>query len=94
MVLESGARLRSDFDEDIMIVDPRTSEYRHPVLQDVRQAARLVDALSDIDTCGSAVQPGNIPEETAGLLQWEAAIHDTGKQSGTEATSAYDSAAG
>ena len=60
------------------------------MLQDVREAARLVDALSDIDTYESAVHPGDVPEATASLYKWEAAIHNTGKPVGTEATSAYD----
>ena len=56
----------------------------------MHEAARLVDALSDIDTYESAVHPGDVPEETASLHKWEAAIHNTGKPVGTEATSAYD----
>ena len=90
IVLEAGRVYVSNFDEGIMIVDPRTGEYRHPVLQDVHEAARLVDALSDIDTYESAVHPGDVPEATASLHKWEAAILNTGKPVGTEATSAYD----
>ena len=90
IVLEAGRVYVSNFDEGIMTVDQRTGEYRHPVLQDVREAARLVDALSDIDTYESAVHPGDVPEETASLHKWEAAILNTGKPVGTEATSAYD----
>jgi len=90
IVLEAGRVYVSNFDEGIMIVDSRTGEYRHPVIQDVREAARLVDALSDIDAYESAVHPGDVPEETASLYKWEAAIANTGKPVGTEATSAYD----
>jgi len=90
IVLEAGRVYVSNFDEGIMIVDSRTGEYRHPVLQDVHEAARLVDALSDIDTYESAVHPTDVPEVTASLHKWEAAIADTGKPVGTEATSAYD----
>ena len=90
IVLEAGRVYVSNFDEGIMIVDTRTGEYRHPVLQDVREAARLVDALSDIDTYESAVHPTDVPDETASLHKWEAAILNTGKPVGTEATSAYD----
>jgi trimethylamine--corrinoid protein Co-methyltransferase len=90
IVLEAGRVYVSNFDEGIMIVDTRTGEYRHPVLQDVREAARLVDALSDIDTYESAVHPTDVPEQTASLHKWEAAILNTGKPVGTEATSAYD----
>jgi len=90
IVLEAGRVYVSNFDEGIMIVDSRTGEYRHPVLQDVHEAARLVDALSDIDTYESAVHPTDVPEVTASFHKWEAAIADTGKPVGTEATSAYD----
>ena len=90
IVLEAGRVYVSNFDEGIMIVDTRTGEYRHPVLNDVHEAARLVDALSDIDTYESAVHPSDVPDETASLHKWEAAITNTGKPVGTEATSAYD----
>ena len=36
------------------------------------------------------MHPGDVPEETASLHKWEAAILNTGKPVGTEATSAYD----
>jgi trimethylamine--corrinoid protein Co-methyltransferase len=90
VVLEAGRVYVSNFDEGIMLVDVRTGEYRHPLLRDVHEAARLVDALGDIDTYESAVHPGDVPEETASLYKWEAAILNTGKPVGTEATSAYD----
>ncbi len=90
IVLEAGRVYVSNFDEGIMIVDVRTGEYRHPVLTDVHEAARLVDALSDIDTYESAVHPVDVPEETASLYKWEAAIANTSKPVGTEAVSAAD----
>jgi trimethylamine--corrinoid protein Co-methyltransferase len=90
IVLEAGRVYVTNFDEGIMIVDTRTGEHRHPVLQDVREAARLVDALSDIDTYESAVHPTDVPDETASLYKWEAAVLNTGKPVGSEATSAYD----
>ena len=36
------------------------------------------------------MHPGDVPEATASLYKWEAAILNTGKPVGTEATSAYD----
>jgi trimethylamine---corrinoid protein Co-methyltransferase len=90
IVLEGGRVYVSNFDEGIMVVDARSGEYRHPVLTDVHEAARLVDALPDIDTYESAVHPSDVPEETASLHKWLAAIENTGKPVGTEATSAYD----
>ncbi len=90
IVLEAGRVYFSNFDEGIMVVDPRSGERRHPLLRDVHEAARLVDALPDIDTYESAVHPGDVPEETASLHKWLAAVENTGKPVGTEATSAYD----
>ena len=92
IVLEAGRVHFANFDEGIMFVDPRTGEYRHPMLKDVRDAARLVDALSDIDAYESAVHPVDVPDETSSLHKWEAAILNTGKPVGTEATSGFDCA--
>jgi trimethylamine--corrinoid protein Co-methyltransferase len=52
--------------------------------------ARLVDALPNIDTYESAVGAVDVPDETASLHMWEAAIHNTSKPVGTEATTAWD----
>ena len=90
IVLEGGRIHFSNFDEGIMLVDVRTGEYRKPLLADVREAARLVDALPDIDSYESAVHPVDVPDETASLHKWEAAILHTGKPVGTEATSGFD----
>ncbi len=90
IVLESTRVYFSNFDEGIMLVDPRSGEYRQPDIEDVRQVARLVDALPNIDTYESAVGARDVPMETASLYKWEAAIHNTGKPVGSEATSAWD----
>jgi trimethylamine---corrinoid protein Co-methyltransferase len=90
IVLEAGRVYFSNFDEGIMLIDPRTGEYRHPGIEDVRQVARLVDALPHIDTYESAVGAEDVPMATASLYKWEAAIHNTGKPVGSEATTAWD----
>ena len=90
IVLESTRVYFSNFDEGIMLVDPRTGDYREPSIADVAQVARLVDALPNIDTYESAVGAQDVPIETASLYKWEAAIHNTGKPVGSEATSAWD----
>ena len=73
-----------------MLIDPRTGAYREPLLEDVRQVARLVDALPNMDTYESAVGAVDVPAETASLHKWEAAVHNTSKPVGTEATTAWD----
>jgi trimethylamine---corrinoid protein Co-methyltransferase len=90
LVLEAGRVSFCNFDEGIMLIDPRSGQYRTPRLQDVREAARLVDALPSLDTYESAVNPVDVPAATASLHKWEAAIHNTAKPVGTEATTAWD----
>ena len=90
IVLEAARVYFSNFDEGIMLVDPRTGDYREPSIADVAQVARLVDALPNIDTYESAVGAQDVPMETSSLYKWEAAIHNTGKPVGSEATSAWD----
>ncbi len=90
LVLEGGRVYFSNFDEGIMLVDPRSGEYRKPGIGDVREVARLVDALDCIDAYESAVGAEDVPAATASLHKWEAAIHQTTKPVGTEATTAED----
>ena len=90
VVLEAGRVSFSNFDEGIMLVDVRTGEYRKPGIADVREVARLVDALDCIDAYESAVGAEDVPAGTASLHKWEAAIHETTKPVGSEATTARD----
>jgi len=90
LVLEAGRVYFSNFDEGIMLVDPHTGDCREPVIADVRAVARLVDALDSIDAYESAVGATDVPEATASLHKWEAAVHNTTKPVGSEATSAED----
>jgi len=90
LVLEAGRVYFSNFDEGITLVDPRTGECREPGIADVRDVARLVDALDCIDAYESAVGAEDVPEATASLHKWEAAAHNTTKPVGSEATSAED----
>ena len=90
LVLEAGRVYFTNFDEGIMLVDPRTGEYRQPGIADVREVARLVDALDCMDTYESAVGATDVPAATASLHKWEAAAHNTTKPVGSEATSGAD----
>ncbi len=90
IVLEPGRVSFCNFDEGIMVNDLRTGEHREPVLQDVAEIARLVDALDNIDMYEPAGSPTDRPQETAVLHGTEAALHNTTKVVGTEATSAWE----
>jgi trimethylamine--corrinoid protein Co-methyltransferase len=90
VVLEADRVCFCNFDEGIMLIDPRSGEYRQPILEDVREVARLVDALPHMDMYESAVGPADVPAPTATLHKFEAALHNTTKPLGTEATTAWD----
>ena len=90
VVLEAGRVCFSNFDEGIRLVDTQSGEYREPLLADVGAVARLVDALDCIDTYESAVGAVDVPAATASLHKWEAAVHNTTKPVGSEATTAAD----
>ncbi len=90
LVLEPGRVSFCNFDEGIMVNDLRSGEHREPVLQDVAEIARLVDALDHIDMYEPAGSPTDRPQETAVLHGTEAALHNTTKPVGTESTSAWE----
>ena len=73
-----------------MYVDPRTGERREPRKADAADAALLVDALPNIDDYGAAVRPRDVPVATAAVHGCEAALLNTGKPVGSEATSAWE----
>lgn len=89
LVLEAGRVSFCNFDEGIMVIDPDSGEHRKPTLKDVADIARLVDALSDIDTYESAVGAADVPGETQCLHNTLAALQNTTKHCGSEAVSAY-----
>jgi trimethylamine---corrinoid protein Co-methyltransferase len=90
LVLEPGRVSFCNFDEGIMVNDLRTGEHREPLLQDVAEIARLVDALDHIDAYEPAGSPTDRPQETAVLHGTEAALLNTTKNVGTESTSAWE----
>jgi len=90
LLLEPGRVSFCNFDEGIMVNDLRTGEHREPVLRDVSEIARLVDALDHIDMYEPAGSPTDRPQETAVLHGTEAALHNTTKPVGTESTSAWE----
>jgi trimethylamine---corrinoid protein Co-methyltransferase len=61
------------------IVDHRTGERRRAVLDDVREASRLCDALENIDFVMSLFIPSDVPAALADRLQFEAMVRNTSK---------------
>ena len=79
-----------NFDEGVMYVDPRSGERRDPSKADAGDAARLVDALLNIDEYAAAVRPTDVPAATAAVHGCEAALLNTSKGVGAEATSGWE----
>jgi trimethylamine--corrinoid protein Co-methyltransferase len=79
-----------NFCEGVKYVDPWTGEYRDPTKKDVGDCARVVDAMSEIDGYDSAIAAADVPTETYALHGLEAALLNTTKACGCEATSAWE----
>lgn len=61
------------------ILDHRTGERRRAVLQDVVEAATLLDALPEVDFVMSAFLPSDVPEQVYTLYQMQAMLTHTSK---------------
>ncbi len=61
------------------ILDHRTGERRRPLLQDVRDAARVQDALPEIDFCMSMVLPSDVESDLYDRYQMEVMLNHTAK---------------
>ncbi len=59
------------------IIDHRTGERRSPVLQDVAEAARVCDALTDISFAMSMFLPADVRQDIADRYQFEVMLHNT-----------------
>jgi trimethylamine--corrinoid protein Co-methyltransferase len=79
IVLEANRVGFCTFGEGIMIVDPRSGELRPPLKKDVGEAARLADALDEIDTFEIAIGAKDAPGETASIHNFDAALNNTTK---------------
>jgi len=73
-----------------MYVDPWTGERRSPRKADAADAARLVDAMEHIAGYAPAVPPCDVPEGSAAIHGLEAALINTGKSVGVEATTGWE----
>jgi len=61
------------------IIDHRTGERRQPVLQDVKDAVTVADALPHVDFVMCMFLPSDIPQEIADRYQMEAMLSHTTK---------------
>lgn len=61
------------------ILDHHTGERRKPILEDVAQAVRLMDALSEIDFVMSAFLPGDVDPRVYDRYQMEVMLNNTAK---------------
>jgi len=78
-VLENGRVHFTNFSEGVEIIDPYTGERKKPTKQDLADAARLVDYLSDIDVCEKAVGASDVPQRVAPLHNAQAMLANTTK---------------
>jgi len=93
IVLEANRVGFTTFGEGIMIVDPDTGERREPLKKDVGEAARMADAMSEIDTFEIAVGAKDAPGETASIHNFEAALLNTTKCIGAGTLSTFETEA-
>ena len=89
-VLAPGRTGFINFCEGVKYNDPYTGENRDPLKKDVADCARLVDAMSEIDGYDSAIAASDVPIETYALHGVEAALQNTTKSVGCEATNKWE----
>lgn len=63
----------------LYVLDHRTGERRDPTIEDVANAARLMDALPEIDFVMSAFLPKDVDQRIYDRYQMEAMLHNTTK---------------
>jgi trimethylamine--corrinoid protein Co-methyltransferase len=78
-ILESGRVNFANFSEGVEVVDPCSGDRRTPVKEDLANAAKLVDYLSDIDVCEKAVGASDVPQAVVPLHNAEAMLANTTK---------------
>jgi len=79
VVLGSNRVTFTNFGEGIVIKDIHTGELRETTKKDAREAARLIDALDNIDTYERAVLSHDVPHEVCALHNAEASLTNTAK---------------
>ena len=89
LALEPGRVGFSNFGEGLMVVDPESGELRESTKADLAAAARLVDALPEIDCFEVALGCGDAPPETATVHNYEATLLNCTKPSCTGPQDGY-----
>ena len=67
------------FGEGVLVKDIDTGELRKPTKKDVCDAARLADALSEVDVYERAVGAHDVPQEVGQMHNAEATFNNTSK---------------
>ena len=79
IVLEGNRVGFTTFGEGVLVKDIETGELRKPTKQDVCDAARLADALSEVDVYERAVGAHDVPQEVGQIHNAEATFNNTSK---------------
>jgi trimethylamine--corrinoid protein Co-methyltransferase len=79
MRVEGHCRFFGPGSDCLNIIDHRTGERRPPVLQDVVDAATVIDALPNISFAMSMFLPTDVPSSAVDRYQMEAMLHHTTK---------------
>jgi trimethylamine--corrinoid protein Co-methyltransferase len=90
VVLEGGRVGFTNFSAGIMVLDPRTDEYRTSTVQDVADFVFKDAATTEIDTYEHAVEGRDGPEHTLAIRDASVGLKNTTKCVGTGAMSTYD----
>ena len=69
----------TNFGEGIKLVDAETGELREPTKRDVAEAARLIDALPEIDVLERPMGAHDVPQDAVPLHNAEAILANTTK---------------
>lgn len=79
VLLEPGRVGFANFGEGLMVVDPYDDTVRPSTTKDLCDAARVVDALSDIECFEVALGCGDAPPETASIHNYAATLRNCTK---------------
>ena len=67
------------FGEGVKVRDPYTGDLRPPTKQDVANAAKLADAMDEVDVYERAVGAHEVPQVVGQLHNAEASFNNTSK---------------
>jgi trimethylamine---corrinoid protein Co-methyltransferase len=79
VVIESGRVGFTNFGEGIKITDMDSGELREPTKRDVAEAARLIDALPEVDVLERPMGAHDVPQDAVPLHNAEAIFANTSK---------------